>query len=119
MRTTGMLSFFTRSRTAHLFLGVLFLWSLLPLQEADGNADLNRSERQAFFTQGQACQLPVVADHRGKPSVDQQAHAFTRTPQDVEEAFERTVTAERETVVRAFTPLPARVIDAQHTSSDL
>ncbi len=114
-----MLSLFTRFRTARLFLGVLFLWSLVPLQAADGSANLNQGERQAYFTQGQACQLPVVADHRGKQSADQQAHALTRTPQDAFDAFERTITAERATVVRTFTPLPAHVIYTQHTSSDL
>lgn len=117
---TGLLSFITRSRAAHLFLGTLFLWSLLPLQAANGSYDLGRgAEQGVFFTQGQACPLPAVTDHRGKHSADQQLNAFARTAQDILEAFERTMTAERATAVRAFTPLPEHVIYTQHTSSDL
>ncbi len=115
----GMLLFFSRNRAAHLFLEALFLWSLLPVQAASGSYDLARAEQREFYTQGVACALPIIVDHRGKHSADQQVNAFTRTPRDAYAAFERTVTAERETVVRAIVPLPARVIDTQHTSSDL
>lgn len=119
MRNTGILSFFTRSRTAQLFLGVLFLWSLLPQPAANGNVDLNGTGQREYFAQGQASSLPAVADHRGKHSADQQTHAFARTPQDALGAFEHTVSAERATVVRTFTPFPAYVINTEHTSSDL
>jgi hypothetical protein len=119
MTKIGMILFFTRNRTAHLFLGTLFLWSLLPLQLANGGCDLGRTEQGEFYAQASVCSLPAVSDHRGKYSADQQLHAFARTPRDAFEAFERTQSAERATVIRAFTSLPAHVICAQHTSSDL
>jgi len=119
MKKPGMLSFFSRSRAARLFLEVLFLWSLLPLQAATGSADLSRVEQRKYFAQGQDYSLPVLVDHRGKHSADQQINAFARTPRDEFEAFERTRTADRATVIRAFTPLPAHVVQTQHTSSDL
>ena len=119
MIKTGMLSFFTRNRAAHLFLVVLFFWSLLPLQGTDEGAGLNRVEQREYFAQGQAAPPPAVPDFRGKHSVDHQLNVFARTPQDEFEAFERTMTADRATVIRTFLPFPAHVIHAQQMSSDL
>lgn len=118
MIRTGMLSFFSRNRAAHLFLGVLFLWSLLPLQTPGGNPGFGGTEQREYFAQGQGCSLPVVVDNRGKHSADQQLSIFARTPQDALKAFERTISADRATAIRAFTPLPAHIIYTQHTSSD-
>lgn len=115
----GILSYLSRNRRAHFFLGILFLWSLLSMQAVTGGVDLNRPEQRAYFAQGQDYSLPVVADPRGKQSADHQINAFTRAPQDVHQDFERTATAERDVVVRAFIPFQAYVIYTQHTSSDL
>ncbi len=114
-----MLSLFSRNRVAHLFLGVLFLWSLLPPIASSGSADVNRLEQREYFSQGQASSLPVLADHRGKHSADQQLNTLARTPQDDFEAFERTARADRATVTRTITPFPVHVVYTQHTSSDL
>jgi hypothetical protein len=119
MTKPGMLSFFSRNRAAHLFLGALLIWSLLPLEASSGSTGLNRVEPRENFVQGQACSLPIIADHRGKHLPDQQLSACARTPLEVLEAFERTLTEERATVIRTFLPPPARVVRAQHMSSDL
>jgi hypothetical protein len=119
MARLGMLSTLSRSRVVHLFLALLFLWSLLPLQAANGRTDLGRPEQREYVDQGQACSLPVVVDQRGRHSADQQLNAFARPPQEEFEAFERTLTADRAIAVRAFTPLPAQVVLAQYMSSDL
>ncbi len=119
MKNVGMFGLLSRNCAAHLFLGTIFLWSLLPLQTANGSYDLNRNEEREYFAQSQACSLPVVVDHRGKHSADQQINGFARPPQEEFEAFEHTLTVDRATVIRAFTPLPVHVVHAQHMSSEL
>jgi hypothetical protein len=119
MIKTGMLSFFTRNRAAQRFLVVLFFWSLVPLQGTDESAGLNRVEQREYFVQGQAAPSPAVPDFRGKHSADHQLNVFARTPQDEFEAFERTMTADRATVIRTFLPFPAHVVHTQQMSSDL
>jgi len=116
---TGILSNFSRFHTVRLFLGVLFLWSLLPLQSASGSSDLSRMEQREFFVQGQGCPLSAVIEFRGKHSADQQINGLSRTPQDAFEAFERTITADRATITRSITPPPVHIIFTQHTSSEL
>ena len=115
----GMHSSCFRSHAAQLLLAALFFWSIFPLHAANGGVDFSRVEQRESIDRAQAYPLPAVADHRGKHSADQQLNPFARPPQEEFDGFERTLTAERATVVRGFTPFPAQVVLAQHMSSDL